>query len=137
MGKGFILLVGIGGLFAYFVFNFVGNVERDTPSSQEVQSRKAEQDFARYYIKDAAGYPVLALGNTPLSKAREVWGKSPILDDVLELFPRFDLMKKSITLHVEEGDFRRYLLKRLDEVESQYLGGTIDPDRAKEMIRNL
>ena len=137
MFKGFVILAIIGGLFAYFVFNFVGQVEEDDPTTQLSKDAQKAKEFAKYYKKDAAGYPVLVFGETPIAKAREVWRESPVMREVLDLFPQFELMKGAINTQVDDGPFRRYLLKRLDEVESQYLGGTIDSDKAKEMLQNL
>ncbi|WP_292657719.1 hypothetical protein [Nitratifractor sp.] len=137
MFKGFVILAIVGGLFAYFVFHFVGSIEKNDTASSYSQEQDKTEDNAKYYTKDAAGYTVLAVGKIPLAKAREVWKESTVMQDVLELFPRFELMKESIKSHVEEGPFRRYLLKKLDDIETQYLGGKIDSFKAKEMFQNL
>jgi len=137
MFKGIVILAIVGGLFAYFVFNFVGQIEGDDAATQFSADSKKAKEFAKYYKKDAAGYPILALGETPIAKAREVWKESPVMKKVLDLFPKFEQMREEINIQVDESPFRQYLLKKLDDVQSQYLGGVIDSDKAKEMLQNL
>jgi hypothetical protein len=137
MGKGLILLAAVGIGFAYFVFHFVSGVENEDPKNLLSQDERKARELAKYYKKDAAGDWILVVGNVPLAKAKEIWHESPVMKQTLALFPKFDLMKEMIKTQVDEGPFRQQLLKRLDEVQDQYLSGTIDADKAKEMIRNL
>jgi len=137
MGKGLIVLALVGAAFAYFVFHFVSGIEENDTTAQLSSDARKAKEFAKYYRKDALGDWVLVVHQVPVKKAREIWRESPIMKNVLKLFPKFGLMKELIKTQVEESPFRRQLLKRLDAVEDQYLSGTIDSEKAKEMIRNL
>ncbi|WP_148224912.1 hypothetical protein [Nitratifractor salsuginis] len=123
--------------FAYFVFHFVSGIEGDDPTTQLSQDARKAKELAKYYKKDALGDWILAVGKVPTSKAKEIWRESPVMKQTLALFPKFNLMKETIMTQVEEGEFRRQLLKRLDDVANRYLSGEIDAEKAKELIRNL
>jgi len=137
MFKGFVVLVAVGALFAFFVFDFVSDVEKDDPTTMISKDAKKAKEFARYYRTDAAGNRILDFSGASMAKAREVWRESPIRREILDQFPQFQYMQESIKLYMVDSPFRRALLKKLDEVEGLYLSGTIDSDRAKDMLTRI
>jgi len=137
MFKGFVVLIAVGALFAFFVFNFVSDVEKDDPNTMISKDEKKAKEYARYYRTDDAGNRILDFSGASMNKAREVWRESPIRREILDQFPQFEYMKESINLYVAEGPFRQALLKKLDEVEGDYLSGSIDADRAKKILTDL
>ena len=137
MFKGLLVLLLVGIAFAYFVFNFVGDVERNDPQSYISKNERKAKEFARYYEKDVLGEPVLALQGVPMSKAREVWHESQMPKEMLENFPDFEAIREFIHDRIKPSLFRKKLLERVDAIESDYLGGAIDPDTAREKLSNL
>jgi hypothetical protein len=137
MFKGFIILLGVGALFAYFVFNFVGDVEKDDPTSHVGKNEKEARAYARYYHIDDAGNRVLDLSSLSVEEAKKVWHVSPIRQRVLEQFPQFQYMKETIMLYLPASPFRSFLLQRLEKVEGDYLSGTIDARRARVILRSI
>jgi len=137
MLKGFVILVGVGVLFAYFVFNFVGNVEEDDETSVASQDKRKAEEYAKYYHKDAAGNRVLDFSNAPLSKAQAVWKESPIRQKIIEQVPQFEYMKEMINIYLAKSPFRDRLLKRLEKIEGKYLSGSIDTDEARRLLEDF
>jgi hypothetical protein len=137
MFKGFVILVAVGALFAYFVFNFVSDVEKDDPNTMISKDERKAKEFAKYYKKDATGEQVLDFRGASLSKAKEVWRESPIRREILNNFPQFEIMKEMIDQRIVESEFRSYLLKKLDEVESEYFSGSIDSGQANKILTEL
>jgi DNA-binding ferritin-like protein len=137
MFKGFILLFGVGALFAYFVFNFVSDVEKDDPNTVISKDERKAKEFAKYYKTDAVGEWILDFRGAPLSKAKEVWSESPIRSEILENFPQFELMREIIDQKIVESEFRSYLLKKLDDVETEYFSGAIDSTKARKILTDL
>jgi hypothetical protein len=137
MFKGFVILVAVGALFAFFVFNFVSDVERADPNTLISKDEKKAKEFAKYYKEDATGEQILDFRGASLAKAKEVWRESPIRQEILDNFPQFEIMKEMIDQRIVESDFRRYLLKKLDEVESEYFSGTIDSAKAHKILTEL
>ncbi|WP_457607370.1 hypothetical protein [Nitratifractor sp.] len=137
MWKGLLILFGVGVAFAYFVFNFVGDVERSDPDSAVSKDERKAKAWAKYYTEDALGQQVLNFGNTPIKVAREVWSESPVRRGMLDEFPDFEGMRFFVNDRIKPSPFRDYLLKKIDDIESAYLGGEIDADKAKELLTKL
>jgi hypothetical protein len=132
MGKGFVILILVGAAFAYMVFNFVSDIEQDDTRYPGMK----KEDSSRYYKKDAAGDMVLDFTGASISKAKKIWSESPIKDDILDYFPNFEIMREMIGEELVDSNFRRYLLQKFDEVETDYLGGSIDSEKAREKLAN-
>jgi len=137
MFKGFVILVAVGALFAFFVFNFVSDVEKDDPNTMISKDERKAKEFAKYYKKDVTGEQVLDFRGASLAKAKEVWRESPIRQEILDNFPQFEIMKEMIDQRIVDSAFRRYLLKKLDEVESAYFSGSIDSSKASKILTDL
>ncbi len=137
MFKGFLLLLMVGAAFAYFVFNFVGDVEKEDPASYVSENEKKAQEWAKYYTKDALGEPVLSFGTTPVKTADEVWQESQLRQEMLENFPDFQGIRQFVNGRLEPSLFRKYLLKKIDDIESDYMGGRIDSEEAKNRLSDL
>ena len=137
MGKGFIILAAVGILFAYFVFNFVNDVEADDPTTTISKDERRAKEYARYYQKDALGERVLDFRGVPIAKAKEVWSESPFREEMLENFPQFELMKEYVKQRVIASPFQKYLLDKLDQVETDYFAGTIDSAEARRQLTEL
>ncbi len=137
MGKGLIILAAVGMLFAYFVFNFVNDIESNDPDRIVSKEDRKAKEYARYYQKDALGEPVLDFRGVPVSKAKEVWSESPLRKEMLENFPQFELMKEYVTQRVVASPFQKYLLDKLDQVETDYFAGSIDSAEARRRLTEL
>jgi len=140
--KGFILLLIVGIGFLYFVFNVVGQVEHeDLQTVNSIDSTTygdgSQRAILQYYKQDVTGTSILDLSGVPLEEAKKIWRKSPTKNRILSLFPNFSLMKDMIKLRVAPSEFRDYLLQKVDDIEGQYLSGTISSFEAKNAINNL
>ena len=137
MWKGLLIFVGVGAAFAYFVFHFVGDVEKEDPYSYVSRDEARAKAGAKYYEKDALGEPVLNLAGVPMKKAREVWRESQLRKEMLDLCPDFEGMKDFVNDRLRPSAFRKKLLERLDDVEGEYLGGSIDSETAKRKLSEI
>jgi len=139
MLKGFIGLLIIGVAFAYFVFNFVGDVENDdiTNHYTNVDGGTIKEWEKKYYQTDDIGEQVLDFSNTPIKTAKRVWDDSPLKKEMLSEFPDFESMKEYIKTRLLPSPFQKYLLKKLNDTESSYLSGSIDANEAKSKIIDL
>ena len=137
MFKGFVILVMVGAVFAYFVFNFVSDIEADDPDTIISKDERKAREFAKYYKTDVAGERILDFHGATVEKAKEVWKESPIRREILENFPEFEIMREMISQKLAPSQFRDYLMKKFDEVESDYLSGIIDSEKAKKRLTDL
>jgi hypothetical protein len=140
--KGLLVLAIVGVAFAYFVFNFVGDVENEdihkieslNPSNAEERKKK---EILEYYRQDVTGTPILDLSGVSIENAKRIWKESPTKKRIMQLFPNFHLMRDMIKLKLAPSEFRDLLLEKLSQIESDYLSGTISSYKAKEEIGNL
>jgi len=137
MLKGFIILVLIGITFAYFVFNFVGDVERSDPNSYVSKNEKQAKEWAKYYKKDALDQPILDLKGASMQTAKKVWNASQLREEMLANFPDFEFMREFVRERVNPSPFRDFLLQKIENVESGFQDGTLDSEKAKEQLSNL
>jgi len=141
--KGFILLLIVGIGFMFFVFNVVGKVEGDdvhtlNPIDDSVgYGDLREQEILQHYKQDITGTSILDLSGVPLNKAKQIWRDSPTRNRIVSLFPNFNLMKDMIKLRVAPSEFRDYLLQKVNDIEEQYLAGSIDEFHAKKALSSL
>jgi hypothetical protein len=136
MGKSFLILVGVGALFAYFVYNFVGSIEDNDSSSYSINEQKAKE-FAKYYKKDEVGDYILDLTGVPLSTAKKVWVESPVKKEIMKNFPNFEMMHELAIEKIKACKFRDFLLKRLERVQSDFLPGSISSEEAAKLLNDL
>ncbi len=137
MLKGFIILLGVGVAFAYFVFNFVGDVERSDPDSFVSKDERKQKEWAKYYTKDALENPVLDLKKAPMKLAKEIWAESQLRQEMLSNFPDFELVRNFVNERLRPSPFRDYLLKKIDEIETDYQAGTIDSETARKRLESI
>ena len=133
MWKGLLVLGLIGLAFTYFVFNFVGEVEQDDGGAYASQELKGKA----YYTEDILGDPLLNLQGLSMKSAREIWRASPMREEMLEKFPDFEEIKTYLGNRLAPSPFREYLLKKVDDIEGDYLGGAIGAESAKSRLESL
>jgi len=133
MVKGIAILALIGALFAYLIFDFVGN--EDTENSFLYQNNK--KDWAKYYTTDIMGDPVLDLSGVQFNEAKAIWDASDLKQEMMDNFPNFELIKRYVKSRLKPSAFRKYLLNKIKEIENQYISGNIDYDEAKFRLENI
>jgi len=131
VSKGLLVMILAGIGFAYLVIGFVDEAESTTPGASNGASRKARA-YQQYYKKDVNGDDTLYLAGLSLEKAKDVWAESTVRDSVLSYFPDFESMVQVAEGQLDESAFRRYLLKRLDNIEGKYIDGVIGLDQARQ-----
>ena len=137
MNKGYLILVVVGILFAYFAIHLMKQSEKEVATNKQIVLLEKEKPYAQYYTRDATDNVVLDLSNTSLEKSKEVWQHSSVKDQILQLFPNFDLMKDMVRMRVSDCPFKTYLLKMMDTVESAYFSGRINSFKAKRLLESL
>ncbi len=136
------MLVIVAAGFVYFVFSFVTNVQDEKLNKTDYYDlngpgNDAQKIVSKYYTQDVTGSEILDLSGVPLEQAKEIWRKSPTKNQILQLFPNFKLMKDMIKLKLAPSQFTDYLMQEVDNVESDYLAGTLSSFEAKKRLSEL
>ena len=136
MDKGILVILAIGAAFIYFAMNmFQASSEGDDPKWSSPSRHEAP--YTKYYKEDVLGDKVLDLSGVTLKQAKAIWPGTPTQQQIAEKLPDFALAKAETRNALKESDFKRYLLKYLDDLEGRYLGGEVDVDQARAALKTL
>lgn len=96
-----------------------------------------KEDKGRYKL-NSVGESILELNGLNEAQKMDAWRRSPIQDDMIDMFPNFQKMKDFINHRVvDDGEFKANMLKTIDELESAYIAGEIDSQSVKAKLSHL
>jgi hypothetical protein len=96
-----------------------------------------KEDKGRYKL-NSVGESILELNGLSEAQKMDAWRRSPIQDDMIDMFPNFQKMKDFINHRVvDDGEFKANMLKTIDELESAYIAGEIDSQSVKAKLSHL
>lgn len=135
MDKGLLIFVTIGLGAVYFLTNVVGEIQDDVNYSSS--SSENSMQYEQYYAFDVVGDRILKVENLDAGKQLKVWNESELKLEFLELFPDFEGMKKYVGSRVEGDPLQKTILKKIDSIEFQFLGGTLSGLQAKSTLESI
>jgi len=82
------------------------------------------------------GKEVLQLDKLPMKEKKNLWNSSVLKKDMLVLFPDFAKMQYFIKNHIkDDGLFKKELIEHLNDIEEEYIGGSISEEQAKALLK--
>ena len=129
------LIIIVGGYF--FVMNVVdesNSYETDTMSEDghtNYYRHKVEDKDKKYHVKDSLGQIVFRGEGLSLAEKKDIWSRSPLKDEMISKFPKFDLMKMFVKDRVEDADLQKLVLKQVERVQDDMMSGAINSNDAK------
>jgi len=120
----FILLMGIK--------KFKSEDER-LMSKQELLAKEDQKG----YRSDVVGDMVLIKIDAPLGKRVDIWKRSPIHEDFMQMFPKFGDMKLFVDDRIKDDELKALIIKKLNSVEDDFFSGSVDEFEAKERIDKI
>ena len=129
----------LGGIILFFIvsnlINFINDLQEEVDQPSSYSKKVAQIDSEKYYETNVIGEQILVLNGLSEDKKREIWNISPLKREMMELFPKFSLMHNFVEERIiDDGDFKKNLLNKIDTTEEAYIGGSITGDRAKVLI---
>jgi hypothetical protein len=134
MKQGLMIFIAIGAIGIYFLLGFLNKVQ-STDNLSTVETRLLEAD-KKHYRQDAIGQTVLVFGGESYQEKFEIWKRSPLHAEFMDLFPKFMVMQDFIKDRILDTVFREELSKKVDIIETEYLSGKISDMQAKEKLDN-
>ena len=132
MDKSLVIFILVGVGFLYFITQFVGDIQEDEKFQSE--EYKLKHQYEQYRSVDSIGREILDVRDTAETIQVEAWNNSRLKTDFLTLFPDFSAMKTFIKERVRGNALQTRLIHLIDDVESQYLSGTMDAEEAKRSL---
>jgi hypothetical protein len=137
MSKGLITFMIIGGILAYLLTGFIDKLQKEDDRLLSENKIQMQEDM-KYYKKDAVGDPVLVFRDIPETEKIAIWKRSPMYQEMLDLFPDFSEMKAFVNDRIITNDsFKQKLLKRVEEVEDGYFSGAMTDMQVKEHLDSI
>jgi len=134
MDKGLLIFLTIGVISIYFITNFVGEIQRDSEKQTGTYQKKRDK---QYYSTNIVGDTILDVHNLEVKKQLEIWNNSELKQEFMELFPNFDAMKRYVNDKIVGDALQEKLLKRIDDVEIQFISGTLNGEQSKSKLNAI
>ncbi len=136
MKNGFIILLVLGVGFAFYALKFMKSAESD-PARQDYTYTPQELTIENYLKESPSGDKVFDPAPLSLKDAKDVWSKSSLKYDMMDLYPKFNLMRDYAKLHIATGQFLDLVLSKINEAENKYQTGQANFEEARRIIENL
>jgi hypothetical protein len=136
LDKSMMVFIAIGIGFYYVVTHYVGDIQKE----DEVYQNSAYQDehkYDQYYTTDSIGQDIIDATLADPATQVEVWNRSPLKSEFLEIFPDFDTMKGFIKNRVRGEPLVHKLLQNVSNVEDRFFSGTMNAEQAKRALENI
>ncbi len=131
-----LLLVAVAALFAYFFLSYVKKSGGEGDVS--VYGYKASiQSDAKLHQKDDLGQTLLDLSSTPSEEYTEIWKRSPLHQEFIDLVPNFEEMRHFAKDRILGEEFQQKIIQRIDTVEDEYFSGNITQMEIEEKLDAL
>jgi hypothetical protein len=114
--------------------NFINDLqdEVDYPKSYDKSTQLKNED---YYNTNVVGEQTIILNGLSESKKRELWNSSTLKIEMMNFFPDFSLMHEFVEDRmIDDSDFKKKLLDKIDSTEEKYIGGILTGQRAKATL---
>jgi len=134
MKQGLMIFIAIGVIGIYFLLGFLNKVQ-STDNLSTAETRLLEAD-KKHYRKDAIGQTVLVFRGESYQEKFDIWKRSPLHAEFMDLFPNFMAMQDFIKDRILDTVFQEKLSRKIDIIETEYFSGKISDMQAKEKLDN-
>ena len=134
--KSFMVFLAIGIGFFYVVTTYVGDIQKEDEKYRN-SAYEDEHQYDQYYTVDSIGQDIIDVTLADPKTQLEVWNRSQLKNELLEIFPDFDTMKAFIKNRVRGEQLIRKLTAKVNEVEDKFFSGSMNAEQAKRALENI
>jgi len=116
---------------------FVNTLNEDVDVNYGFQEKALVTGDKSNTVVNSKGDEVLLLSKLSLQEKKKLWESSIFKNDMLALFPQFSEMRYFIKNHIEDDDndgFKQEILEHINDVELEYIGGSLTGQSAKASL---
>jgi len=128
-----LLYIIIASLFGYFLLGYVKKSEGEGDKSVFGHKASIRAD-AKLHHKDSIGQIILDFTATPQEEQADIWKRSPLHQEFMDLFPDFAAKRDFVQDRIIGENFQQQLLERINAVEYDFFSGNITQREAKEKL---
>ena len=132
-----VILAGIMiSLIVFWLIGFVNGLNEDIDVSHKIDKKASSSKS--HMTMNSFGDEVLLLSGLSMKEKKRLWNDSNLKLEMLELFPHFMEMKAFVEEYVEDdGTFKDELLRHMENIEFEYIGGSMSGEKAKASLSKL
>ncbi|SFV63602.1 hypothetical protein MNB_SV-9-1321 [hydrothermal vent metagenome] len=127
----------VAGAIVFFILIVGINKFKSEDERLMSKSQLLAQEDQKGYKRDVVGDTVLIKIDAPLSKRIDIWKRSPMHEEFLSYFPKFEDMKLYVDDIVKDDELKSVIIKQLKSVEDDFFSGSIGDFEAKEKIDKI
>jgi len=131
-----VLLVG-----AYFLVTKVVDGTEELEDNNDMHhnyyKKKVASEDSKYHKTDSIGQTVFNGMGLSLLEKKAIWSRSPLKDEMISYFPKFDRMRMFTRNRIEDSDLRRVVDQIVKDVENKYLSGQMNANEAKYQLGQI
>jgi hypothetical protein len=117
-------------LIVFWLIGFVNTLHDDVDVSYGFREKALATD--KSYEDE------VLLSSLPLKEKKRLWKNSSIKEEMLQLFPHFIEMRTFVEENIEKDNaFKEALLFNIEQVEFEYVGGSLSGEKAKEALSSF
>ena len=133
MSQGLIIFIAIGAILSYILVGFIGDIQ-DADDKLITQEKLIAKEDMTYHQKDVVGQTILVFKDISFKKKVDIWKRSPLHQEFLDLFPNFSEMKAFVNDRIIDSDFQQKLIKVVDGAEDAFFSGEATQEQAKAKL---
>jgi hypothetical protein len=124
-------------LIVFWLIGFVNTLHDDVDVVHRLNKKDSSSNKS-YTTIDSYGDEVLSLNTFSMKEKKRLWNNSNLKIEMLEFFPHFIDMKTFLEEHIEDdGTFKDEILTNIENVEFEYIGGSMSAEKAKSALSNF
>jgi hypothetical protein len=121
-------------LIVFWLIGFVNTLHDDVDVVHRLNKKDSSSNKS-YTTIDSYGDEVLSLNTFSMKEKKRLWNNSNLKIEMLQLFPHFIEMKTFVEEHIkDDGTFKDEILTNIENVEFEYIGGSMSAEKAKSAL---
>jgi len=131
-----LLYIIVAAIFSYFLLGYVQQSEGEGDASVFGHTASIKAD-AKLHSTDINGQSILNISNTFGGDQVDIWKRSPLHQEFMDLIPNFMAMQDFVHDRIIDKAFQEKLIKQINTVESDFFSGKITQREIKEKLDEL
>jgi len=133
---GLIKIIVAGAIVFFILLMGINKFKSEDDRLMNKKELQAQED-QKGYRSDVVGDTVLVKIDAPLAKRIDIWKRSPMHQEFLDLFPKFGDMQMFVDDRVKDEELRAVIINKVKSVEDSFFSGTVSDFEAKENIDKI
>ena len=115
------------GFFLYWFMGTMNNIIEDTDVSIGIKEKTIV----------SGGSEIISFNGVSMKEKKKLWNNSTLKVEMISLLPNFSEIKYFVEENVDDDEFKKLLLSRVEDLEFKYIGGSLTVAKAKQELSKI